>query len=225
MIKGTTCELYGIPANGRAQSGEPAADPALYKTAENVLVTPVSSGDRADSGPAIAASAVYELSFPKSLQMNELDGVLAEGCIRLPLFSGDTEYVPAGAPYEYIEANVPLFWNIKLKVQERNSRKYDRLIEIYSRSTGKDSQGFPTQTETLVLSVWAYVRTTRGMTLIANDSDFEKAYTNFTIRYPATPINREMIIRYSGKVYTIEYLHNIDERGVELEIQAKEVTH
>ena len=76
-----------------------------------------------------------------------------------------------------------------------------------------------------MLSVWAYVRTTRGMTLIANDSDFEKAYTNFTIRYPATLIDREMIIRYGGKVYTIEYLNNVDERGVELEIQAKEVTH
>jgi hypothetical protein len=33
-----------------------------------------------------------------------------------------------------------------------------------------------------------------------------------------------MMIRYNGKDYTIEYLNNVDEENVELEIQAKEVT-
>ena len=60
--------------------------------------------------------------------------------------------------------------------------------------------------------------------MIASGSDFEKAYTNFTIRYPKTAITRDMFIRYNSKVYTIEYLNNIDEANIELEIQAKEVT-
>ena len=34
-----------------------------------------------------------------------------------------------------------------------------------------------------------------------------------------------MIIEFRGKTYTIEYLNNIDEASVQLEIQAKEVTH
>ena len=68
------------------------------------------------------------------------------------------------------------------------------------------------------------VSLTKGFTLIANNSDFEKAYTNFTIRYPKTAITRDMFIRYNSKVYTIEYLNNIDEANIELEIQAKEVT-
>ena len=69
------------------------------------------------------------------------------------------------------------------------------------------------------------MKTTRGMTLIKNGTDFEKAYTNFTIRYPITEINRDMLIEFNGKEYTIEYLNNVNEEGVELEIQAKEVTH
>jgi head-tail adaptor len=76
-----------------------------------------------------------------------------------------------------------------------------------------------------VLETYASVKTTRGMTLIANNTDFEKAYTNFTIRFPVTQITRDMIIVFRNKTYTIEYLNNVNEASVELEIQAKEVTH
>jgi SPP1 family predicted phage head-tail adaptor len=57
--------------------------------------------------------------------------------------------------------------------------------------------------------------------LIANNTDFEKAYTNFTIRFPKKEITRDMLIEYKSKIYTIEYLNNIDEANIELEIQAK----
>lgn len=103
--------------------------------------------------------------------------------------------------------------------------KYDRKIEIYSTEVVKDADGFQTEQETLVLTAWAKIKTTKGFTLIAAGSDFEKAYTNFTIRWPAVTINRDMKIHYADKVYEIAYLNNVDERGVELEIQAKEVTH
>lgn len=106
-----------------------------------------------------------------------------------------------------------------------NAGKYNRKINIYSVVVGKDSAGFMTRTRTLVLSPYANVKTTKGMTLIKNGTDFEKAYTNFTIRYPHTSINRDMEIDFNGKTYTIEYLNNVDEANVELEIQAKEVTH
>lgn len=107
-----------------------------------------------------------------------------------------------------------------------NAGDYNKLIYIYSVTRGKDAAGFPTNVETLVYTAHARVKTTRGFTLISGGTDFEKAYTNFTIRYPAqTVITREMILVYGGKRYTIEYLNNIDEAGVELEIQAKEVTH
>ena len=106
-----------------------------------------------------------------------------------------------------------------------NAGKYNHRINIYSVTYGKDSDGFKTETSTLVLTTFANVKTTKGFTLIQNNSDFEKAYTNFTIRYPKTAINRDMIIIFGGKTYTIEYLNNVDERGIELEMQCKEVTH
>lgn len=108
-----------------------------------------------------------------------------------------------------------------------NAGKYNHKIQIYQTEIIEDDQGF--QTVSLinppVLETWASVKTTRGMTLIVNDSDFEKAYTNFTIRFPVTEINRDMVVVFRGKTYTIEYLNNVNEENVELEIQAKEVTH
>lgn len=106
-----------------------------------------------------------------------------------------------------------------------NAGKYNRQITIYQETITKDPDGFPVKTQTVVLQPYASVKTTRGFTLIQNDSSFEKAFTNFTIRYPVTQITRDMLISFRGKVYTIEYLNNINEANVELEIQAKEVTH
>ena len=76
-----------------------------------------------------------------------------------------------------------------------------------------------------MLSAYARIKTTRGMTLIKNNTDFEKALTNFTIRFPHTSINRDMQVEFNGKTYSIEYLNNVDEENVELEMQCKEITH
>ncbi len=106
-----------------------------------------------------------------------------------------------------------------------NAGKYNRRITIFYVEMVADEQGFQKPVEQAVLKPWAAVKTTKGMTLIINNSDFEKAYTNFTIRWPKIPINREMFVRFGGKIYTIEYLNNVDEAGIELEMQCKEVTH
>lgn len=105
-----------------------------------------------------------------------------------------------------------------------NPGEYNKRIKIYRITEEEDNEGFKERIETVVLSPFARVKTTKGFTLIANNTDFEKAYTNFTIRFPKVNITRDMLIRYNGKDYTIEYLNNIDEANVELEIQAKEVT-
>lgn len=105
-----------------------------------------------------------------------------------------------------------------------NAGEYNKLITIYQVTEKEDDGGFTQKTETVILRPWAKVKTTKGFTLISSNTDFEKAYTNFTIRFPKTEITREMLIRYNGKDYTIEYLNNVDEANVELEIQAKEVT-
>ena len=106
-----------------------------------------------------------------------------------------------------------------------NAGKYNHRITIIRKNSEADNDGFINKTPTVVLRPWASVKTTKGFTIIVNNSDFEKALTNFTIRYPKTEITREMLILFKDKVYTIEYLNNIDEKNIELEIQAKEITH
>ena len=106
-----------------------------------------------------------------------------------------------------------------------NAGKYNRKIQIYGTQVVEDAQGFQTTQTVLVLETWAAVKTVKGFTLIKNGTDFEKAYTNFTIRYPITPINRDMVVTFRDKTCTIEYLNNVDEANVELEMQCKEVTH
>lgn len=115
-----------------------------------------------------------------------------------------------------------------------NAGKYNRKIVIYEIVEGIDGSGFPANVEQEILTTYAEVKTLRGYTLITNNSDFDKAYVNFTIRYSqkvydayynSNNSNRDILINFRDKVYTVEYLNNIDFANVELEIQAKEVTH
>ena len=106
-----------------------------------------------------------------------------------------------------------------------NAGQFNKRITIYSVEIVTDEDGFQSKQKTVVLKPFANVKTTRGYTLIANNSDFEKAYTRFLIRYPKTQITRDMLIDFNGKTYSIEYLNNVDEANTMLEIQAKEVTH
>ena len=104
--------------------------------------------------------------------------------------------------------------------------KYNRKITIIQEYDEKDADGFPNTTPQIVLQPWAEVKTTKGMTLIANGSDFEKAFTRFTFRFPqTTEINRKMFVLFQGKKYSIQYINDIDDMHIELELQCKEVTH
>lgn len=102
-----------------------------------------------------------------------------------------------------------------------NAGEYNKKVSIYAVTEIEDNAGFKTKSKSIILNAWAKVKTTKGFTLIKNNTDFEQAHTNFTIRYPKKEITRDMYLEYNGKTYTIEYLNNIDEANVELEIQAK----
>lgn len=104
-----------------------------------------------------------------------------------------------------------------------NAGKYNKKIEILNRKLIIDEDGFKKEELSTILTPYASINTLRGYTLIQNNSDFEKAYTNFTIRYPIKTITRDMLIKYRDKLYTIEYLNNVDDADTELEIQAKEI--
>lgn len=104
-----------------------------------------------------------------------------------------------------------------------NSGEYKHFIKIIEEQTKKDKDGFKSEVcQKTIFEGYAKIETTSGFTLIINDSDFEKAYTNFTIRFPKlAKIKRKMFVLYKNKKYSIEYLNNKDEADIELEIQAK----
>lgn len=107
---------------------------------------------------------------------------------------------------------------------------YNKKISIYQIEEVEDDDGFVSKQEHIILKPFAKVKTTKGYTLISSGSDFEKAYTNFTIRYSKKVedtyynSNRKMYVKYKNKTFTIEYLNNVDEANIELEIQCKRVT-
>ncbi len=111
-----------------------------------------------------------------------------------------------------------------------NAGDYNKKISIYQIEEIEDSDGFVTKNEIIILEPFSKVKTTKGYTLIVNGSDFEKAYTNFTIRYSKKVedayynSNRDVYVKYKDKIYTIEYLNNVDEANIELEMQCKRVT-
>lgn len=111
-----------------------------------------------------------------------------------------------------------------------NAGDYDKKISIYQIEEVEDKDGFISKTEVIILEPYVKLKTTKGFTLIASGSDFEKAYTNFTIRYSKKVedtyynSNRKMYVKYKNKTFTIEYLNNIDEADIELELQCKRVT-
>ena len=106
----------------------------------------------------------------------------------------------------------------------------DNFINDFANSCNKVQIKTFTKNEVIILEPFSKVKTTKGYTLIANGSDFEKAYTNFTIRYSKKVedayynSNRDVYVKYKDKIYTVEYLNNVDEANIELEMQCKRVT-
>lgn len=111
----------------------------------------------------------------------------------------------------------------------KNAGKYNKKINVIKISIEKDSAGFPIEIKNTILSPYAYAKTTKGYALIKNDTDFEKSYTNFTVRYSkkvedeynSFSTDRKLYVEYKNKRYTVEYLNNVDEENIELEMQCK----
>ena len=56
-----------------------------------------------------------------------------------------------------------------------NAGKYNKQITIYSTQVIEDEDGFQTTINNIILQPYASVKTTKGFTLLANGTDFEKA--------------------------------------------------
>ncbi len=96
----------------RTQTGTDALNAPTYTETpvevENVLVTPVSADDVVNDLQLYGKRAEYELCLPKGDAHDWRD--------RRVDFFGQSWRV-FGLPRTYIEANVPLLWNTKIKVE------------------------------------------------------------------------------------------------------------
>lgn len=107
MIKGITVTLYERTANGKDAFNAPVYT-ETPTTVANVLVTPASMEDVISSLQLYGRRMAYELCIPKG------DAHAWEDC-RVDFFGQSFHaYTPVE---EYIEANVPLKWNRKVRVE------------------------------------------------------------------------------------------------------------
>ena len=104
-----------------------------------------------------------------------------------------------------------------------NPGNFDKKITLCYKVFFYSNAGFAVEADVPFYDCFANIKTLKGITLIKNGSDFEKALINFTIRFPKVTFTTKNAIFYKGKIYSIEYLNNVDGENLLLEIQAKEV--
>lgn len=104
-----------------------------------------------------------------------------------------------------------------------NAGDFDKKIEIKRPTKTTDASGFESETLATICTAWANVTTTKGFTLIANQTDFENATTRMLIRKPSVEISRKDIVVFKGIDWRIKYLNEIDHDGAFIELQVQEV--
>lgn len=104
-----------------------------------------------------------------------------------------------------------------------NPGELDKRIQIISATKTYDSEGYYTETETVVRTCWAKFSRTSGTELTKSNSDFSEVKCRFLIRYVAE-IDRKMFVRYSGDDYEIVYVNDYDDHHEYIELWCKRMT-
>lgn len=103
-----------------------------------------------------------------------------------------------------------------------NAGEFNKKIDILRHSKITDAEGFYTIETVKICSAWAKINTTRGYTLIQSGTNFEQATTAFLIRKPSVEIKRKDVVLFNGVEWSIDYLNNIDEQDIFVELQCKQ---
>ena len=102
-----------------------------------------------------------------------------------------------------------------------NPAEFNKKIQIIEIDKTKDSDGFPIETENLILKTYASINNTSGKTLITANASFENATTRFLIRTPKTEIKTKYLIKYKTYYYSIDFINNYNEENHYTEIIGK----
>jgi hypothetical protein len=107
--------------------------------------------------------------------------------------------------------------------------KYTREIEIFTVEIEKGKAGNKKYTPNFFEKCWANIKTTKAHTLFMKNSNYEKAYTRFLVPYfkelmdayyeGTENSNRAMWIKFEDYNYVVQYLHDVDNMHIEIEIE------
>lgn len=102
--------------------------------------------------------------------------------------------------------------------------KMNTFIDILQKVTVKDSEGFSTEADVIIVSVRAYREKRHGTENWANRATFSVATDLFRFRcIPGATVTPDMIIVTKDERFEIISVENIKNRKMYIEVLAKEV--
>lgn len=102
--------------------------------------------------------------------------------------------------------------------------KLDKKIKIILRTSGgQDDAGFDVDepNEVVIRECYAQVTNTSGKELIEGGRELSEAKKRFLVRYTKKKITTQMIIKYAGDEYDIQYVNRWQEHNDYIEIWAE----
>ena len=102
------------------------------------------------------------------------------------------------------------------------SKLRDKIIIEEDRGTINDGYGNEKTNWVAVANVWAEVRPVRGYEVTIAEKKGQELTHNVKMRYRPGMNKETQRINFRGRILTIEYIINKDERNIELNLQCKE---
>lgn len=99
-----------------------------------------------------------------------------------------------------------------------NPGELDKKIQIIRKKEEINENGFPVLTDKVVRRCFARYTTTSGSEMIKAGTEFSKAKARFLVRYSLIPVDTDMIVRYAGQDYNIEYVNPYGDNREYMEI-------
>jgi len=102
--------------------------------------------------------------------------------------------------------------------------KMNTFIDIVEKATMKDTEGFRTEVDNIIVSVKAYREGRHGNEKWANRASFSEATDLFRFRrIPGLTITTAMVIVSKDNRFEITSVEDVKGRGMYIEVLAKEV--
>ena len=98
-----------------------------------------------------------------------------------------------------------------------NPGELNKKINIYSKTTTMDTEGYPVETPILFHSCWAKFSRTSGTEITKANADMAEVKVRFLIRYKKE-INRKMTVEYNGEEYEIVFINDYEDNHAYIEI-------